>query len=89
MVTVNNKHVYNTDDSGLFAVETNVGDTIRIEANNYEHQLYIINGKEPTLLQFALMPLNVTLDEVVVRAGKYSKKDNPAVELAKQLIKRL
>ena len=88
MVTVNNKHVYNTDDSGLFVVETNVGDTIRIEANNYEHQLYIINGKEPTLLQFALMPLNVTLDEVVVRAGKYSKKDNPAVELAKQLIKR-
>ena len=87
-VTVNNKQVTITDDAGLFAIEAKTGDTISVEANSYEQHLLIIKGNEQVLIQFALMPLNVNLDEVVVRKGKYSKKDNPAVALAKQLIKR-
>ena len=87
-VTLNSNIVTATDDMGLFALEAKRGDTIRIEAHGYEHLQLVIGGNEPVLIQFALMPLNVNLDEVVVSAGKYSKKDNPAVELAKKLIKR-
>jgi hypothetical protein len=87
-VTVNTLQVAATDDVGLFAVEAKAGDTIRIEVDSYEQKQLMVKGNEPVLIHFALMPLNVSLDEVVVRAGKYSKKDNPAVALAKQLIKR-
>lgn len=81
-------HMTKTDDLGLFALECKQGDTINVEANGYESLQRVITGKEPALLSFALMPINVDLNEVVVKAGKYSKKDNPAVELAKKLIKR-
>ena len=71
-------HMTKTDDLGLFALECKQGDTINVEANGYESLQRVITGKEPALLSFALMPINVDLNEVVVKAGKYSKKDNPS-----------
>lgn len=88
IVRVNSKQVTITDKIGFFALEALTGDTILIEALGYDQQQLVIKGNEPALIQFALMPLNVNLDEIIVRAGKYSKKNNPAVELAKELIKR-
>lgn len=87
-VMLNSNIITVTDEVGLFALEAKPGDTLRIEANSFEHLQLVVSGNEPVLMQFALMPLNVNLDEVVVRTGKYTKKDNPAVELAKKLIKR-
>lgn len=82
------QHITKADEFGLFALECKQGDTIIVEANGFESLQRVITGKEPTLLTFPLLPINVDLNEVVVKAGKYSKKDNPAVELAKKLIKR-
>lgn len=77
-----------TDEMGMFAVECHKGDTLLVEAAGYQEQHIVVKGTEPVMLKIELLPLNVDLDEVVVNAGKYSKKDNPAVELAKKLIAR-
>ena len=77
-----------TDEMGMFAVECHKGDTLLVEAAGYQKQHIVVKGTEPVMLKIELLPLNVDLDEVVVNAGKYSKKDNPAVELAKKRIAR-
>lgn len=87
-VMLNSNFITVTDEMGLFALDAKPGDTLRIEANSFEYLQQVVSGNEPVLMQFAMMPINVNLDEVVVRTRKYTKKDNPAVELAKELIKR-
>ncbi len=79
-----------TTDHGGFTLNSrkNIA-RIRVSAVGYTTQDVKVKTGQ-TVLVVDLKPNSVTLDEVVVKRGKekYSKKNNPAVELAKKLIAR-
>ena len=56
----------------------------------YEPRRISIHPKQSSPLHIQLVPNGIALEEVVVKPGKerYSKKDNPAVRLVKQVIER-
>ncbi len=80
-----------TDDDGKFAVA--VRDNflnVRVSTLGYrEKSIYVKKGVENELT-IDLVPSDYVLKEVVVKPkkDKYSKKNNPAVELVKKLIER-
>ena len=77
----------NTDAQGRFTLPRHDGKTLIVTFWGYERQTYKI-GPSLTTLDVKLKEMTVQLKESVVRAKKkkYSRKNNPAVELMKKVI---
>ena len=77
------------DEKGQFSIERHNGWTLTVKAVGYKSKNVSINNSTPAFLTVHLKPDHRNLDEVVVkskRKTKYSRKDNPAVELMKRVI---
>jgi len=76
------------DDKGRFQIERHEGWYLTISAVGYKSQKIMIDKKTPNELHFALQQETKHLKEVVVKTkrSKYSRKNNPAVELMKRVI---
>jgi len=80
-----------TDDNGKFYISTREPvTTVRVSAVGYNTQELPLRINSENTLNIKLASSSVTLSEVVVKRKKekYSKKDNPAVALARRLIAR-
>lgn len=78
-----------TDYAGEFFVKDSSGsDTLVVEAIGYEKQLIKLEKLNNTGMKVTLVPANMELAEAVVRPKrvKYRKKDNPAVELIRNVL---
>lgn len=76
------------NDKGGFNINTRASFTrLRISAMGYKTKEVEIKPGQGSVILVDLVSSGVELDEVVVRKGKekYSKKDNPAVEMIKNL----
>ena len=77
------------DNKGCFEIARHNGWTLTISALGYRSQDIQIQGKTKSELRIRLKPESRTLRNVEVRSkrkSKYSRKDNPAVELMKRVI---
>ncbi len=78
-----------TDEKGRFKISVNdqrtINDTIHISAMGYTARAVPVNGEKK--LEIYISPDGVRLNEVVVRPKKekYSKKNNPAVDLVNNI----
>lgn len=81
-----------SDDNGVFALQNDKGlDTLVFSYLGYERKTLVLKkGKPNDGLEILLAPSAYQLNEVVVNPGKqrYSRKNNPAVELVKKVIER-
>lgn len=76
------------DAQGHYSIERHNGWYLTFSVVGYQSKRVMINGKIPDTYNVKLKPDTKQLAEVVVRQkrGKYSRKDNPAVELMKRVI---
>ena len=77
------------DSKGCFEIERHNGWTLTISALGFRSQEVHVSGKTKAQLRIRLKPESRTLKNVEVRSkrkSKYSRKDNPAVELMKRVI---
>ena len=74
--------------SGYYTIERHDGWQLTFSSVGYEPQTVTIGPKTKGRLDIKLKPDTRKLKEVTVRAkrGKYSRKNNPAVELMKKVI---
>lgn len=81
-----------TDDYGKFSLQNNTGLTrLLISSLGYDTKTVNIKaGRSNDGLEILLAPTSFQIGEVVVKAkrDKYTRKDNPAVELIKKVIER-
>lgn len=78
-----------SDDNGTFKLSNrNNSTTVTISFIGYKNKTFKIPAGRVTETEILLQPDNQVLNEVIVRPKKekYSKKDNPAVELIKRVI---
>lgn len=78
-----------TDGNGRFTIQLPAGsNTLVASYVGYDTKETTISRTQTTDLKIKLVPGGITLSEVVVKPQKekYSKKENPAVTFAKQLI---
>lgn len=78
-----------SDLSGRFTVERVNGSTLTITAVGYKPRKIKINEKTPDTLHVTLISDSKRMEEVVVKAKRrhrYSRKENPAVELMRRVI---
>lgn len=73
---------------GRYSIERHEGWVLTFSAVGYQSRNITITEKTPQTLNIKLKPDTKTLAEVVVRQkrGRYSRKDNPAVELMKRVV---
>ncbi|MDE6239815.1 MAG: DUF5686 and carboxypeptidase regulatory-like domain-containing protein [Muribaculaceae bacterium] len=77
-----------TDDSGLFGIAINPGDTaIRVSYMGYNPVVMPVARSSYNMVVAYLPPAVTGLDELVVRKTKYSKKNNPAVDFVNRMRK--
>ena len=76
------------DIDGNYSIERHVGWNITFSAVGYKARLFNIGPKTKEQVNVKLKPDRQMLAEVTVKAkrGKYSRKDNPAVELMKRVV---
>lgn len=77
-----------SDNRGIF--ELSVPDTTRslvVTSQGYARKIFTVRKNNYNLYEIRLAPQAVTLNEVVVHKSKYSKKNNPAVDLANKIRK--
>ena len=77
------------DEHGRFSITRHEGWTLTVKAVGYKNETVAINASTPTELVVRLRPDTKKLEEVVVkskRRSKYSRKNNPAVELMKRVV---
>lgn len=74
--------------SGRFSIERHNGWQLTISAIGYQQQQILINANTKSNMVIRLKPEAKALEEVVVKSkrSKYSRKDNPAVELMKRVV---
>lgn len=80
-----------SDNHGNFSFYTHsLRDTLIISSVGYVDERIPLSSKTRMPLKIALKPTDYDLEEVVVKpkSEKYSKKDNPAVILAREIIER-
>lgn len=81
-----------TDDDGKFATQNDKGFTsIQVLSLGYNSKkLVVTKGAKNENLEILLRPTSFEISEVVIKPqkDKYSKKDNPAVELIRKVIER-
>lgn len=78
-----------SDEDGKFSISNSKGNNVVIVSlMGYESRRITVPKQQTTKLDIKLKSEGVQLNEVVIRPGKekYSKKDNPAVELIKKVI---
>lgn len=78
-----------SDENGKFSISNNKGSNIVIVSlMGYESRKITVPSGQTTRLDVKLRAEGVQLNEIVIRPEKekYSKKDNPAVELIKKVI---
>ncbi|MCR5180188.1 MAG: DUF5686 and carboxypeptidase regulatory-like domain-containing protein [Bacteroidaceae bacterium] len=82
-----NKHVL-SDDNGFFSIARRAGWNLTISAMGYKPRILPISAKTRDRLRVELKPDRKQLAEVTVKAKriKYSRKDNPAVELMRKVV---
>lgn len=73
---------------GHYSIARHEGWYLTFSAVGYESRRILIKKNTPTRLDVKLKPVSQQLNEVkiVAHKGKYSRKDNPAVELMKRVI---
>ena len=76
------------DSRGRFSIERHNGWKLFFSAMGYKTESILVSEKTPNKLTVKLKPDTKQLQEVVVKAkrSKYSRKNNPAVELMKRVI---
>lgn len=76
------------DVFGKFVIEYHNGWPLTISAVGYQSKIYNLKADQHDLLHVKLKPDTKTLKEVVVKTKKkrYTRKENPAVELMKRVI---
>lgn len=79
-----------TDDNGRFSLQNDQGlSTLVVSSLGYDNKfVHLKAGKKNDGLDILIRPTSFEIAEVVVKPKKekYSRKDNPAVELIKQVI---
>ena len=72
-----------TDKNGLFRISVPKGTSLRATSLGYEDKSIVIGDNVADTLRFMLSPASYDLTEFVVKPKKqkYSKKNNPAVDL--------
>jgi hypothetical protein len=84
-----NKKAVSSNAEGRFTIERHNGWRLTVSSVGYIPQVINIGPSTPSYLVVRLKPEARKLDEVTVRSkrqGKYSRKDNPAVELMRKVI---
>ncbi len=81
------KIAVSSDSQGKFSIEKHPGWVLTISALSYKSQTISVNEKMD-FIEVKLKDDSHKLNEVVVKTkrGKYSRKDNPAVELMRRVI---
>lgn len=77
------------DVTGQFDIQRLEGSTLTVSAVGYKRRTIRISSSTPKILHVRLIPDAHKLEEVVVsakRRHKYSRKNNPAVELMRRVI---
>ena len=76
------------DIDGRFTIERHVGWPLTISFMGYKPEVVKINKKTPNRIVIKLKENTSQMNEVVVKAEKkrYSRKNNPAVELMKRVV---
>lgn len=76
------------DAQGRFSIEHHEGWVLTISAVGYQSKEFTMKANSPLTMAVKLKPDTRTLKEVVVKTkrNRYSRKDNPAVELMKRVI---
>lgn len=77
-----------SDAFGSYRISRHEGWTITFSAVGYKSHSLKVSAATPAVLNVKLKPESKYLDEVMVKSkrSKYSRKDNPAVELMKRVI---
>ena len=77
-----------SDLDGKFTIDRHDGWVLTVSSVGFKSQTITINGKTPSHLKVVLKDDATSLGEVVVKSkrGRYSRKDNPAVELMKRVV---
>lgn len=78
-----------TDLDGKYLIETRFpSDTLFATFLGYEMAYKVINQEERNKIDFYLKPESIEMEEVtiVVKKGKYKKKNNPAIDLSRKVI---
>ncbi|MDD7247760.1 MAG: DUF5686 family protein [Prevotellaceae bacterium] len=77
-----------SDAYGVYKISRHEGWTITFSAVGYRSKSLKVSAATPAVLRVTLKPEAKYLDEVMVKSkrSKYSRKDNPAVELMKRVI---
>ena len=84
-----NKTAVSSDAQGKFTIERHNGWRLTISSVGYVPQVININSSTPSHLVVRLKPDTKSLKEVVInqkRTSRYSRKNNPAVELMRKVI---
>ncbi len=73
---------------GAYSIERHEGWNITVSAVGYKSRIIPINGRTRKKLNISLKPDKRQLAEVTVKAkrSRYSRKDNPAVELMRRVV---
>lgn len=73
---------------GVYSIQRKEGWELTFSAVGYKSQTIHVNSKTKSKVDIKLKTDNKTLEAVVVKSkkGKYSRKDNPAVELMRRVI---
>ena len=80
-----------TDDNGKFKITTGVNFiSLSVSLMGYDNKEVFVNKGRSNNVVIKIVPTGVALKELVVKPGKekYSKKNNPAVEFVKKVIKK-
>lgn len=82
------KEAYKANDLGMFNIPMKEKDQITISAVGYKQQKITLTTALPEHLRIEMKPDSRHLGQVVVKAKKkkYSRKENPAVELMRRVI---
>ena len=77
-----------SDAEGKFSIPRHNGWSLTFSAVGYLQQTIVVNTKSPARLQIKLRPDNRMLKEVTVKSKRqrYSRKNNPAVEMMRKVI---
>lgn len=91
-VSYRGKHISTIAGSdGRYRIARKNGAKLTFSVVGYKPRAFIISDKTPDTLDVKLQPLHKQLNEVVVSSKnrtKYSRKNNPAVELMRRVIAR-
>ena len=77
-----------SDIEGNYSIARHNGWTLTFSAVGYVSQTIMVKASEKNIVRVRLQPDNKVLKEVTVKAkrGRYSRKNNPAVEMMKKVV---